>query len=138
MAYVQIPRDLSKVKVKFLFGLTKRQFVCFGTAAIIGIPIYFATKDTIGNSSAVLLMMFLMLPAFFMAMYERDGVPAEKVLFNIIRCRWFFPSIRPYRTDNFYNQIEKEGRIFGSEQKSKTTHTTKRTTATHKQKRHSG
>lgn len=30
MAYVPIPKDLTKVKSRFLFGLTKRQVVCFG------------------------------------------------------------------------------------------------------------
>ena len=30
MAYVPVPKDLTKVKSKFLFGLTKRQVICFG------------------------------------------------------------------------------------------------------------
>lgn len=111
MAYVQIPKDLTKVKTKFMLGLTKRQVVCFGTAAAIGVPVFFATRGALGNSTAVLLMMGLMLPAFFMAMYERDGQPAEKILFNIIRCNWFFPAKRPYKTENFYSILEKEGKI---------------------------
>ena len=35
MAYVTIPKDLSKVQSKVLFGLTKRQVICFGAAALI-------------------------------------------------------------------------------------------------------
>jgi hypothetical protein len=111
LAYVQIPKDLTKVKTKFVLGLTKRQVVCFGTAALIGVPVFFLTRDSLGNSAAVLLMMGLMLPAFFIAMYERDGQPAEKILFNMIRCNWFFPVKRPYKTENFYSIIEKEGQI---------------------------
>jgi len=94
-----------------MLGLTKRQLVCFGTAAAIGVPVFLATREALGNSTAVLLMMGLMLPAFFMAMYERDGQPAEKILFNMIRCNWFFPTKRPYKTENFYSIIEKEGQI---------------------------
>ena len=112
MAYVQIPKDLTRVKTKLMLGLTKRQIICFGTAALIGVPIFLATKDLIGNSAAVLLMMAFMLPAFFIAMYEKDGQPAEKILFNILRCRWFFPPKRPYKTENFYSIIEKEGQFF--------------------------
>ena len=41
MAYVTIPKDLSKVQSKVLFGLTKRQVICFGAAAIIGVPLFF-------------------------------------------------------------------------------------------------
>ena len=30
MAYVPVPKDLTKVKTKVMFNLTKRQLVCFG------------------------------------------------------------------------------------------------------------
>ena len=33
MAYVTIPKDLSRIQSKVLFGLTKRQVICFGAAA---------------------------------------------------------------------------------------------------------
>ena len=33
-AYISVPRDLTRVKSKILFGLTKRQIVCFGTGAL--------------------------------------------------------------------------------------------------------
>jgi hypothetical protein len=95
-----------------MLGLTKRQLVCFGAAALIGVPAFFATRGALGNSAAVLLMMALMLPAFFIAMYEKDGQPAERILFNILRSKWFFPQKRPYKTENFYSVIEKEGQIF--------------------------
>ena len=71
MAYVPVPRDLSTIKVKILFGLSLRQLVCFGSAAAVGVPVYFLTRGSVGNSAAVLLMIGVMLPAFFIAMYER-------------------------------------------------------------------
>ena len=111
MAYVPVPRDLTKVKTKVLFNLTLRQLICFGTAAAIGVPTYFLTRAALGNTTAVLVMIVVMLPAFFLAMYERDGQPAEKILRNIIRSRFFYPAKRPYRTENIYNLIEKEGQL---------------------------
>jgi len=33
MAYVNVPKDLTKVKTKVLFNLTKRQLICFGRRA---------------------------------------------------------------------------------------------------------
>jgi hypothetical protein len=108
MAYVPVPKDLSKVKTKLILNLTKRQLICFGSAAAIGVPTYLFTKGIIGNSAAIIVMMLFMLPAFFMAMYEKDGQPAERIFRNIIRSRWFFPRTRPYKTDNFYKIIEKE------------------------------
>ena len=110
MAYVPVPKDLTKVKERIIFNLTRRQLICFGTAALIGIPTYFLTRGLVGNSVAVLFMIALMLPAFFMAMYEKDGQPAEKILLNILRARWFSPGKRPYKTENLYDYFEKEGK----------------------------
>ena len=42
MAYVPVPKDLTKVKTKVAFNLTKRQLVCFGGGALIGV-LYFMT-----------------------------------------------------------------------------------------------
>ena len=117
MAYVSVPKDLSKVKSKILFNLTKRQLICFGTAAAVGVPTYFLSKGIIGNTAAVMVMIVLMLPAFFMAMYEKDGQPAEKILINIIRSKWYYPPVRPYRTENFYHAIEQEVYIFVQDEK---------------------
>ena len=35
-------------------------------------------------------------------MYEKDGLPFEKVIRNIIRVKFTHPGIRPYRTENIY------------------------------------
>ncbi len=102
MAYVSVPNDLTKIKSKLAFNLTKRQLICFGAAAVIGIPTYLFTRLVIGNTGAMLLMIALMLPCFFFAMYERDGLPFEKVLRNIMRSRILWPRTRPYKTENFY------------------------------------
>ena len=101
MPYVQVPKDLSKVKTKLAFNLTKRQLICFSGAAV-GIPAYLLTRSVIGNTPAMLLMVGLMLPFFFFAMFERDGLPFEKILRNFIRARFLWPQVRPYKTENFY------------------------------------
>lgn len=43
MAYVPVPKDLTKVKTKVAFNLTKRQLVCFGGGALIGVPLFFCS-----------------------------------------------------------------------------------------------
>lgn len=71
MPFVSVPKDLSKVKTKLAFNLTRRQLICFSVAGFIGVPSYLFTRSHIGNEAAVLLMVGLMLPFFFLAMYER-------------------------------------------------------------------
>ena len=107
MPYVNVPNDLSKIKTKIAFNLTKRQLICFGMGAAIGVPTYLLTRQAIGNTGALLfrsmfLMLVVALPAFLLAMYEKDGLPFEKVIRNIIRVKFTRPGIRPYRTENIY------------------------------------
>jgi hypothetical protein len=120
MAFVNVPKDLSVVKSKIALNLTKRQLICFGAAAAIGVPVYIFTREVLGNSGAVLLMMGLMLPLFFLAMYEKDGMPAEKILRNIIRTKFFWPGKRPYKTENLYENLEKEASDVASQHKTTT------------------
>ena len=104
MAYVSVPKDLTKVKNKVVFNMTRRQLICFGAAGIIGIPFYIFTRNVIGNGNAMMGMVLLMVPAFLFAMYEKDGMPLEKVLMNMITVKYKRPQVRPYETVNFYEK----------------------------------
>jgi hypothetical protein len=115
MAFVSVPKDLQKIKSRVVLNLTVRQLVCFGAAALIGVPAYILTRGAIGNSAAALLMIGAMLPLFFLAMYEKDGQPAEKLLRNYIRCKFLWPGKRPYKTENLYEIIDKEGKSFAEQ-----------------------
>ena len=79
MAYVPVPKDLSKVKTKVAFNLTKRQIVCFAVALLLGLPLFFLLKDSTGTSLASMAMIAVMLPCFLFAMYEKHGQPLEVV-----------------------------------------------------------
>lgn len=107
MPYVQVPKDLTKVKTKVVFNLTKRQLLCFGCGAAVGVPIYFLTKPLIGNDIAMLLLIATAVPFFLFGMYERDGQPLEKVLRNYIQWRKA-PKVRIYKTNNIYSMYIRE------------------------------
>lgn len=102
MPYVNVPNDLSRIKTKIAFNLTKRQLICFGGGASIGIPAYLLTRGAIGSTGAMFVMLAVMLPAFMLAMYEKDGLSFEKVVRNILRAKFTRPGIRPYQTQNIY------------------------------------
>ena len=44
MAYVKVPKDLSKVKTKVALNLTKRQLIGFSIAGLLGFPVYLLCK----------------------------------------------------------------------------------------------
>jgi len=102
MPFVPVPKDLTKVKTKVAFNLTKRQLVCFSLGGLSGVPAYLMTKGSIGSDSAALLMIVLMAPFFLFGIYEKDGQPLEKVLKNYIGVKFRRPPNRPYRTENGY------------------------------------
>lgn len=129
IAYVSVPKDLNTVKTKVLFNLTKRQLVCFGCGAVIGVPLFFLLRSHIGNSAAAMTMIVVMLPFFLLAMYEKNGQPLEKIIRNIVQVCFLRPKERPYETNNFYAVLERQANldkevhaiVYGS--KAKKTHT---------------
>ena len=108
MPYIPVPKDLAKVKSKVLFNLTRRQLVCFGGGALIGVPLFFLLKEPLGNSSAAICMIVVMMPYFLFALYEKNGLPLEKHLLYLVRTCFLRPKRRPYMTDNFYAALEKQ------------------------------
>ena len=108
MAYVPVPKDLSKVKTKVMFNLTKRQLICFGIGIVIGLPIFFLTKKALGTSVSAMLMIVLMLPCFLLALYEKHGQPLEKMLKNVIDVCFLRSKERPYMTNNFYDCLRRQ------------------------------
>ena len=99
--YADVPKDLMKIKTKFLFNLTKRQLCCFGGGALVGVPLYFLTRDALPRTVSMLLMIGVMTPFFLFALYEKNGQPLERILWNIILVCIIRPKKRPYETDNF-------------------------------------
>lgn len=111
MAYVPVPKDLTKVKTKVMFNLTKRQLICFGGGALLGIPLFFLLKGPAGTSTAAMCMVVIMLPFFLLAMYEKNGQPLEIIIGNILRVCFLRPKVRPYQTDNFYAVLARQDQL---------------------------
>ena len=78
MPYVNVPNDLSKIKTKIAFNLTKRQLICFGMGAAIGVPTYLLTRQAIGNTGALFAMLAIMLPAFCLPCTKRTVCPLKR------------------------------------------------------------
>lgn len=108
MAFVPVPKDLNRVKTKVMFNLTKRQIICFALAAAVGVPVFFIAKPYVALSSAAMLMVVIMLPFIFFALYEKDGQPAEKILGHVVKSMFLRDKVRPYRTNNLYSAIQRQ------------------------------
>ncbi len=108
MSFVPVPKDLNRVKTKVMFNLTRRQLICFALAAAVGMPVFFLAKSKLELSAAAMVMVVIMLPFIFFALYEKDGQPAEKILGHVVKTMFLRDRVRPYRTDNLYAVIQRE------------------------------
>ena len=107
-SYISVPRDLTKVKSKVMFNLTKRQLICFSVAALIGVPSFFLIKSVASLSVAAFCMIAIMMPFFFMSLYEKNGQPLEVILKHFIDATFIRPKQRPYKTNNYYSALERQ------------------------------
>ena len=50
-------------------------------------------------------MIIIMLPLFFLALYEKDGQPLEVIVRHFIQARFIRPKVRPYKIHNYYDAL---------------------------------
>jgi len=62
MAYVKVPKDLTKVKTKVALNLTKRQLIGFSIAGLLGFPVYLLCKNFLSTDISMILMSIVVLP----------------------------------------------------------------------------
>ena len=105
---VAVPKELSGIKTKIVFNLTKRQLICFGSGGFLGSCFYIATNDVVGTELSTFAMMIVLFPFLFLAMYEKEGFPAEKWLYLMLRQKFFTQGIRPYQSETIYSLEEQE------------------------------
>lgn len=111
MAYVTVPKDLTKVKSKVMFNLTKRQLLCFSAALVVGLPLFFLLKGLAGTTAAAFCMILVMSPMFLLAMYEKHGQPLEVVIRQFVETKFLRPKERPYQTNNFYDALIRQNKL---------------------------
>lgn len=102
MAYVNVPKDLTKVKTKVALNLTKRQLIGFTIAGLIGFPVYLMVKKVLPNDLSMLIMIGVSFPIIFATLYEKDGIYFEKYLKYVIDKKRQ-TSIRIYKTECIYD-----------------------------------
>jgi hypothetical protein len=105
MAYVDIPKDLSEIRSKVAFGLTKKQLIGFGAAAAVGIPVFLTTRVAVGNDIGMILMAAAMALPLLYAIYEPKGMTVEQYAAAWLRFHFIAIGPRPYKNENIYDLL---------------------------------
>ncbi|WP_449078621.1 PrgI family protein [Ruminococcus sp.] len=106
--FVHIPKDLSLIKQKFIFGLTKRQVIGFAVGLGCGLPIFFIVKAIINNLTiAIFAMGIFAIPGIMYALFSKNGMFFETYVAQLIK---FFkkPRIRKYEPLTSLKAIENQ------------------------------
>lgn len=106
MAYVDVPKDLTNIKTKFIGHFTKRQCICYGLGIVVGFPGYFIARAAIGTTAAFYVLIAIMAPFFLFGIVEKDGLPLEVYMLNFIRHTFAYPQIRVEEAENIYEYYD--------------------------------
>ncbi|MCQ4021747.1 MULTISPECIES: PrgI family protein [unclassified Ruminococcus] len=105
--YVKIPQDIRAIKQKFMFGLTKRQLLCFGLGILLGFPVFFLLKFTIGDLAISIIGMGLVAMPFILCAFPYKGGTFDeyfKNMFHFLRS----PKKRIYQSEDMFCAIERQ------------------------------
>ena len=128
MAFVPVPKDLSKVKTKVALNLTRRQLFSFSLGGLVGFVIYSNTKKLVPSDIALLIMMAGVLPFFFLGVYEKDGLTFEKLIKYYYESKIRNPEVRIYKNSNSYEALVKGADLLATNPKSAAKKANKQTT----------
>lgn len=124
--YVSVPKDLMKIKEKVVFKLTRRQLVCFGIGAALGGINYGIVALLASTTLGMYVLVASILPWFVISMYEKDGLPFEKVMKYFLLAKFYRRPRRIYKTSNLYTYLMKEGENNASAPRRKTANAVKK------------
>ncbi|WP_022775082.1 PrgI family protein [Butyrivibrio sp. AE2015] len=108
MGFVRVPRDIKRVKPKFVGPLNKRQTYTMAIGIGFGLCGYFISKPTIGASNAIFVLIALMLPVVFCGLFEKDNRYLEDILKDYINVKFKRPGVRVFKTQNMYRYMHKK------------------------------
>lgn len=103
-ARTKLTKDLNKVELKFLFNLTKRQFLFVAIGIGISIFSYMTFITFLPLDIALILMALIFAPIGLVGFIQIDGLGLEKHLYFYLK-RIFNSKVRIYKIENNYKKI---------------------------------
>lgn len=118
MIEVEMTKDIRKYKTKLYMGLTSRQCLCAGLAAVVSVFTFFklGSFENMTLETKLTICIVLCIPLMAVGWIEMYGMPFEKFVITIIKNGFINPKRRPYKIERV--QIE-EPKASHNEQLSK-------------------
>jgi len=106
--FIKVPKDIAQIKQKFMFGLTKRQCICFGIGILVGFPMFYLCYQVLnlGLQISCFALGISASPFVVCGIYQKNGLFFEQAVKMMID---FFkkPKVRTYQSENTYEILER-------------------------------
>lgn len=103
-----IPKEIKDFKEKVVFGLTIRQLVATIITLGICIPTYVLGRPYVGDEVASWACILVGVPSIAFGFFSKNGMTFEKYVGAIVKSSVILPTQRKYKTENFFEELEKE------------------------------
>lgn len=105
--FVKIPKDISLIRQKFVFGLTKRQCIAFGIGIAVGFPSFYICNSTLGLQAGCFALGITAAPFVFCGLFKKNGLFFEQIVKLMIE---FFkkPKKRTYQSENTFEILSRQ------------------------------
>ena len=103
MAYVPIHKDLKRIKTKVVFNLTFRQLIGFMVAGALGAPAFILVRKYVPNDVAMVVLILITMPVFFVTFFEKDGMNFE-TYFKYVYLHKFYQPKKRVKKDIYIKQ----------------------------------
>lgn len=97
--FVKIPKDIALIRQKFMFGLTKRQCICFGIGIAVGFPAFYIFNTFLGLQAGCFAMGIAAAPFVFCGLFKKNGMHLEEYI-KLMIAFLKKPKIRTYQSEN--------------------------------------
>ena len=99
---VKIPKEIKSYKEKIFFNLSIRQTLSFVAGLFVVVPFFiYAVTVLKWNSDLVgWLAIFIGIPLFSIGFFSYRGMSLEKLIYQIIKTYFIYPTKRVYRSKN--------------------------------------
>lgn len=108
MIEIEIPNDIKDFEPKIIGPFTKRMALCIVAIAATSLGGYFILNNFFNNGLRILIPLIFDLPWALIAAYKPYGMKFEEYFASQIYTTILPPKHRRYRTENLYEQFEKE------------------------------
>ena len=105
---VKINREIREYTESMFFGLSLRQFLFSVLACAVAVAVYFLLKPALGLETTSWVCILAAAPFAAVGFLKYNGMPAEKMLWAIIKSELLMPKHLVFGDTNLYKKLLNE------------------------------